>query len=354
MSDAKARPSRSGANPNLVDVARLAGVSRGTVSNVLNYPEKVQAATFEKVQQAISELGYVRNDAARSLAAGRSASLGFVLPNIENSLFVDMIYGAQEASTDTGLSVLVGNSADSSVRQDAYLNLFDEARVAGVLLAPMEDSSAGIQRMRAHGRQTVLLNFNPLDQDCCVVLADNEMVGYLAAKHLIELGRRRIAYVAGKDNWQPVHARRLGVRRAVAEAGRSVTLQEVETPSIYFDDGLGYGDRYLATPVGERPDGIVAVTDVIANGFLERVQLHGVWVPGEVAVVGCENNRSALRGSLALTTVDSPGREMGVAATSMLLEEIATSSNEHQHRVLTFPARLVARESTLGRGRGSR
>lgn len=349
MSGAKTRPSRSGANPNLVDVARLAGVSRGTVSNVLNYPEKVQPATLHRVQQAITELGYVRNGAARSLAAGRSASLGFVLPNIENSLFVDMIYGAQDRSTDTGLSVLVGNSADSSVQQDAYLDLFDEARVAGMLLAPMEDSSASIKRMRSHGRQIVLLNFNPHDHDCCVVLADNEMVGYLAAQHLIELGCRRIAYVAGRDNWQPVRARRLGVRRAVADAGAAVALEEVETPSIYFEDGVGYGDRFLSSGVDSRPDGIVAVTDVIANGFLERVMAGGVAVPDDVAVVGCEDNRSAVRGPVSLTAVQSQGREMGAAATSMLLEEISTPTDQHEHRVLTFPARLHPRESTVGR-----
>lgn len=260
-----------------------------------------------------------------------------------------MIYGAQERSIDTGLSVFVGNSADSSAQQDAYLNLFDEARVAGVLLAPMEDSSAGIQRMREHGRQIVLLNFNPHDHDCCVVLADNEMVGYLAAKHLIDLGRRRIAYVAGRDNLQPVHARRLGVRRAVAEAGPGVVLDEVETPSIYFDDGLGYGETFLGSNPADRPDGIVAVTDVIANGFLEHVMARGISVPDDVAIVGCENNRSAVRGPIALTAVESEGREMGIAATSMLLEEISTPVDEHEHRVVTFPATLRPRESTVGR-----
>ncbi len=349
MSGTTPRPSRSGSNPNLVDVAKLAGVSRGTVSNVLNYPEKVVPATLERVRQAIAELGYVRNDAARSLAAGRSASVGFVLANIENSLFVDMIYGAQEASADTTMNVLVGNSADNFAQQDAYLDLFDEARVAGVLLAPMEDSSAGIARMRAHGRQIVLLNFNPHDHDCCVVLVDNEMVGYLATKHLIDLGRTRIAYVAGRDSWQPVHARRLGVRRAVEETRGAVQLEEIETQSIYYDDGVAYGTRFLEEDPATRPDGIVAVTDVIANGFLGVVLGHGLSVPHDVAVVGCENNRSALAPIIPLTAVESPGRQMGLAATGLLFEEISTPAEEHEHQVLTFEPTLVVRESTAGR-----
>ena len=341
------RSSRSGSNPSLVDVANQAGVSRGTVSNVLNYPEKVVPATLEKVRRAIADLGYVRNDAARSLAAGQSASLGFVLANIENSLFVDMIYGAQQAARTAKKSILLGNSSDDLAQQNSYLDLFDEARVGGVLLAPMEDSSEGIRRMRAHGRQIVLLNFDPVDHDCCAVLSDNELVGYLAARHLIETGRNRIAYVAGRDEWQPVHARRLGVRRAIAESA-GVSLIEVETEQIGFSDGAQYGNAFLDLPVTQRPDGVVAVSDAIANGFLDEVMRKlGVVVPDEVAVVGCENNRSAPGQSIPLTVVEPAGREMGFAAVTLLLDEMAAEPAAHVHRVLTFEPRLIIKDSTV-------
>jgi LacI family transcriptional regulator len=350
MTHERRRASRSGPNPNLVDVATLAGVSRGTVSNVLNYPEKVVPATRQRVQQAIADLGYVRNDAARSLAAGQSASLGFVLANIENSLFVDMIYGAQLGARAAKKSILVGNSADDLEQKDAYLDLFDEARVGGVLLAPMEDSSEGISRMRAHGRQIVLLNYDPIGHDCCAVLSDNELVGYLAARHLIDIGRTRIAYVAGRDDWQPVHARRLGVRRAVAESA-GVTLTEVETQQIDFDDGVQYGKNFLTQQASARPDGVVAVSDAIANGFLDEVMRRaGIRVPDEVAVVGCENNRSAPGQTVPLTVLEPAGREMGLAATELLLEEIGAEPGTHQHRVLTFQPRLIVRDSTVRTG----
>jgi LacI family transcriptional regulator len=342
------RLSRAGRNPSLSDVATLAGVSRGTVSNVLNHPELVVTKTLERVRTAIAELGYVRNDAARALAAGKSASIGFVSTNIENSLFVDMIHGAQLASREAKMTILIGNSADDVVQQDAYLDLFDEARVAGVLLAPMEDPSDGIRRMRSHGRQLVLLNYRPDDHDCCVVLADNELVGYLAAKHLIDIGCARLVYLASHEYWQPVHYRRLGVRRAVEESGGAVSLEEVDTEQLDFADGALYATHFLTESETTRADGIIAVTDELANGFMERVVSQGgLSVPGDIAIVGCENNRAAPRGPVGLTSVEMYGEKMGLAATSLLLEEISEPPEGHEHRVVVVEPVLIPRASTM-------
>lgn len=334
------------ASPKLVDVARLAGVSRGTVSNVLNHPKRVVPATLERVLEAIDELGYVRNDAARSLAAGRSASLGFVIPNIENTLFVEMTYGAQRIARDAGLTVLLGNSADDHDQQDEYLDRFDEARVAGVLLAPMEESSDGIRRMRAHGRPIVLLNYDPADHDCCAVLVDNEAVGYLAAQHLIDIGRTRIAFLAGHDDWQPVQDRRRGIRRAVESANADVELVEVETNGLFVEHALPFAEEFLASPQDTRVDAVIGVTDNLAYGFVERVTAQGASVPDDVAVVGCEGNRSAVRATVAVTTVGTSAVEMGASAARMLLEELESGPASHRHRTEVFPPELVIRAST--------
>jgi LacI family transcriptional regulator len=332
-------------NPSMLDVARHAGVSIATVSNVVNRPEKVTEATAERVRAAIAELGFVRNDAARSLATGTNRSLGMVLADLDNSLFVDMAHGAQQSSDEAGLRLVLGNAACDIGRQENYLDLFDEARVAGVLLAPMEDSRVGIERMRAHGRAIVLLNYVQEGSDCCTVLVDNEMVGYLAARHLIDQGRRRIAFVAGREYYQPVQARRVGVQRAVAEA-EGVELEEIHTTGLVFADG-----EWVASMLAERapeqvPDGVVAVTDELANGLIEAVVLAGRFrVPADMAVVGCEDNRSARGGPVALTTVQLAGSEMGETAAELLLEELSGGA-EHEHRTVTLPPRLVVRASS--------
>jgi LacI family transcriptional regulator len=135
-----------------------------------------------------------------------------------------MAHGAQEAARAKGLHLLLANAACDMALQGGYLDLFDESRVTGMLLAPMEDSTDSIMRVRSHGRQIVLLNYAPRPGTCCSVLVDNEHVGYLAARHLIETGHRRLAFVAAHEDYQPVRDRRRGVRAAVEEARETVTL----------------------------------------------------------------------------------------------------------------------------------
>lgn len=332
-------------NPSMLDVARHAGVSIATVSNVVNRPEKVTEATAERVRKAIAELGFVRNDAARSLATGTNHSLGMVLADLDNSLFVDMAHGAQSSSDAAGMRLVLGNAACDVSRQESFLDLFDEARVAGVLLAPMEDSRAGIERMRSHGRPIVLLNYQQEGFDCCTVLVDNEMVGYMAAQHLIAQGRRRLAFAAGREYYQPVQARRAGVIRAIAEA-EGVTFEEIHTVGLVFEDGQQIARALRDRDPNSIPDGFIGVTDEIANGFIDALVETGIaTVPGDIAVVGCEDNRSARGGPVALTTVQLAGVAMGEAAAQLLLEELESGS-EHLHRTLTLPPSIVVRASS--------
>lgn len=327
------------------DVADAAGVSLGTVSNVLNHPAKVSPATAERVREAIARLGFVRNDAARSLASGSNNSVGLILADIENSLFIDMAHGAQEAARGVGLHLLLANASCDMGQQEQYLDLFDESRVTGMLLAPMEDSSAGIARVRSHGRPIVLLNYAPRPGTCCSVLVNNEHVGYLAARHLIDTGRTRLAYVAAHDDYQPVRDRRRGVRAAVAEAGPGVTLEEIDSAGLTTPDGHAIGRDLARREAGDRPDGLVVVTDELANGIIRELHgVAGVRVPDEVAVVGCENNRQAGSSPVPLTAVDMPGRMMGQEAMRLLLDEVA-SAERHRHVTVVLEPELVIRAS---------
>jgi LacI family transcriptional regulator len=326
------------------DVAKAAGVALGTVSNVLNHPDKVSAATAQRVRDAIDRLGFVRNDAARSLASGSNDSIGLVLADIENSLFIDLAHGAQDAARAAGLNLLLANAACDIRQQNQYLDLFDQARVTGVLLAPMEDSTAGIARMRSHGRQIVLLNFAPELGTCCAVLVNNERVGYLAARHLIAAGRTRLGYVAARDNYQPVRDRRRGIRAAIAEAGSGVSLEEIDSVGLTGAEGRRVGADLAGRTASEMPDGLIVVADELAHGIIHELQSEGVRVPAEVAVVGCENNRSAGLVTMPLTAVDPPGRKMGQEAIRLLLDEV-TAPDQHRHATVVLEPRLVVRAS---------
>ncbi|MGQ4389936.1 LacI family DNA-binding transcriptional regulator [Streptomyces sp. SAS_270] len=327
------------------DVADAAGVSVGTVSNVLNHPAKVSPTTAQRVREAIDRLGFVRNDAARSLVSGSTNSVGMVLADIENSLFIDMAHGAQEAARAIGQNLLLANTACDMTLQDDYLDLFDESRVTGVLLAPMQDSSAGIARIRSHGRQVVLLNYAPKPGTCCSVLVNNEHSGYLAARHLIDAGRTRLAYVVAHDDFQPVRDRRRGVRAAVEEAGPGVTLEEIDSVGLTTAHGHLVGQDLARRGPGELPDGLVVVTDELANAIIHELHtVAGIRVPDQVAIVGCENNRAAGAAAVPLTAVDMPGRMMGQEAIRLLMDEVASGA-QHRHVTVVLEPELIIRAS---------
>ena len=140
------------------DVAAVAAVSVGTVSNVLNRPDKVAPATAERVLAAIDSLGFVRNDAARQLRAGRSRSIGLVVLDIRNPFFTDIARGAEERAAEKGMTLLVGSSQEDPDRERAYLDLFLEQRVSGVLLSPVTDSRNRLERLRSNGVPVVLVD----------------------------------------------------------------------------------------------------------------------------------------------------------------------------------------------------
>lgn len=335
--------------PSMSDVAKRAGVSLGTVSHVLNHPHKVSEPTIRRVQEAIEELGFVRNANARSLAAGRSRSIGLVVIDISNTLFLDIARGAQRAARDTGMNVMIANSDNDYELQNESLDFFDGTRVAGILLAPMEDSRHGVDRVRQHGRPVVLLNYDARPQECCQVLVDNEQVGYLAARHMIDLGRTRLAFVGGRDHLQPVHLRRLGVRRAVDEERGRVSLEELPTEDLNPPGGAEAARRLLDRDPDLRPDGVIAVTDLLGMAIIQVFNAAGVSVPADIAVMGCDHNSAAWGGTIPLTSVRMQGVDMGAAGMRLLLAELEESAEEHVHRTVVLDPELVVRESTGGR-----
>ena len=133
---------------NIRDVAERAGVSVGTVSNVLNHREKVSPDAVRRVREAIDALGYVRNDAARQLRVGRSSTVGLVVLDVRNPFFTDLARGAESEAARHGLSVILGNSDEDVEREAGYLDLFEEQRVRGILISPYREVGPHLRRLR--------------------------------------------------------------------------------------------------------------------------------------------------------------------------------------------------------------
>ncbi len=329
--------------PVMKDVARQAGVSLGTVSNVLNNPDLVSPQTRDRVHRAIEELGFVRNSAARSLVLGKAETVGFVIVDLANSFFLDIERGVQSVLDERGIKLLLANSDVDLQKQDEYLSLFEETQLSGILLAPLDAPLTAAQAVRERGMPVVQVNW-PGDATSCGVVSDDAHGGYLAARHLIERGCRRLAFAGGPLTLSAVSSRHRGALRAVAEAD-GVALELIETERLTVRGGHQLGEQLAARRPEDRPDGLVAAADALASGTIQAMMLAGLRVPHDMRVVGYDNNHFADDSPVPLTTVGQPGREMGRASARLLLEEIE-QRDDHLHRTLVMKPRLFERASS--------
>lgn len=326
------------------DVAQRARVSVGTVSNVMNRPDKVTPATIEAVQRAIAELGFVRNDAARQLRAGHSRAVGLVILDVGNPFFAELARGAEDQAARAGFSIIMGNSDEKAEREAAYLDLFEEQRMHGVLISPFGDITARLRRLRERGIPAVLVDRTTVDESFSSVSVDDIAGGQQAVDHLIGIGRRRIAFVGGPMEIRQVTDRLEGTRRAVA-AREGVSLEIIETGALSVHEGHAVGEQLARRVRGDRPDAIFAANDLIALGLLQALYMQGsVVVPDEIALIGYDDISFASSSVVPLSSIRQPSALIGATAVDILLAAAADPARDAVQVV--FQPELVVREST--------
>lgn len=322
------------------DVAARAGVSVGTVSNVLNTPAKVAPETAERVHRAISDLGFVRNDAARQLRAGTSRCIGFVVLDVGNPFFTDLVRAAEERAAESGLAVLIANSGEQTDREAAGLDLFEEQRVRGVLISPVEEITGRLERLRSRGTPSVLVDRMAATPGFSSVSVDDVFGGRTAVRHLLDGGRRHILFVGGPLDLEQVRDRLAGAREAVA-AVSGATIDVLPVGALTVRHGVDAGREILAMP--EPPDAVFAANDLVALGVLQALVLGGRAVPDDIALVGYDDIEFAASAGVPITSVRQPRDRMGAIAVDLLLAEI--EGETERSRVVLRPE-LVQRESS--------
>jgi LacI family transcriptional regulator len=327
------------------DVALRAGVSVGTVSNVMNHPEKVAADSIARVQAAIDELGFIRNEAARQLRDGRSTTIGLVVLDVRNPFFTDIARGAEDRAADVGLTVTLGNSDENSTREARYLDLFEQQRVHGVLISPLGDISPRLAILRSRGIPAVLVDRSSPDLSFSSVSVDDIAGGRMAVEHLIAERRRRIVFVGGPMSIRQVADRLEGARQAVA-AHSGVSLDVVPIDALSVIAGRTAGQAIVERT--ERPDAIFAANDLVAMGVLQALMMQGadVRVPEDIALIGYDDIDFASAAVVPLSSIRQPAGLMGQTALEILLEE--ADDPAIAPRQIEFQPELVVRASTRG------
>lgn len=332
---------------SIKDVASAAGVSVGTVSNVLNHPKRVRPDTLAKVNAAMASLGYVRNESARQLRAGKSRVLAYVVLDNGNPFFTDVAAGIDDVADDDHLPVFLCNSAHDADREAAYLDHLRQQRVLGILITPVDPGSELLAEVAAQGVPVVVVDRTRPGTDLCSVSVDDHLGGRLAVEHLVDRGHERIAFVGGPLEIGQVADRLAGARAAWADAGRAPEdLQVFDTDGLTTTEGRSVWERLVGMPSSRRPSAAFCANDLLAIGLLQQVISAGQTVPGDLAIVGYDDIEFAAAAAVPLTSVRQPRHELGRAAARLALEEASDPDHVHQHVV--FTPELVARTSTLG------
>lgn len=335
------------------DVAERAGVSLGTASNAINRPEVLAPKTLSRVLEAIEDLGFVRSSAAHQMRGGVNRCFGAIVLDASNPFSTETIRGIEDAVNDQGCAVVVCSSDGSPEREARYLRLLEEQRVQGIVITPAMRSLRHLETLRDRGTQVVLLDRRSKGGELCSVSVDHVRGGELAARHLFEIGHKRIAVINGPLHLTQCSERRRGVRRAVRSLGLDADKCVVEytiDPITAFDQAEQAIDDLLA--LADRPTGVVCVDDRVAFAVLRSLSERRIRVPRDISVVGYDDVEFAAMFSPTLTSIRAPKYELGRAAAQLLIEE--SIDPMHQHGDIRFEPELIARESTTARARLNR
>jgi LacI family transcriptional regulator len=295
------------------DVAAAAGVSLGTVSNVLNRPESVAQETRARVTTAMRELGFVRNESARQLRAGSSRLVGLIVFDIGNPFMTDVAKAVERSLQAHGSALVICDSDRDPAKERHYLELLEQQRVQGILLAPTEQAGPHVTAIRKRGTPVVLVDRVEKLSHGSSVAVDDEAGGEAVMRHLQVMGHERIGYVAGPMTLTQVRDRYAGM-------SRNGPVIVYERPALDIEQGRAAAEAILCTGARSRPTALACANDLLAIGALQSLLERGVRVPEDIALVGYDDIDFAAAAAVPLSSVRQPRAELGRIAAEMLLE----------------------------------
>lgn len=332
-------------NVTIYDVAKKAGVSIATVSRVINNSDLVSERTSDKVKAVIEELHYSPNVIAYALTKKSTLTLGLLIPDIANPFYSELSRGVEDAANDYGFNVIMCNTDYSVDKEAVYITLLKQKIIDGFIISSTHHSDKNIVELLEEDRPLVLV-----DRDIDVsgnysidmVGSDNIRGGYIAAKHLIDLGHRDIACLLGPPEIKVNRDREKGFRRAMEEAGLKVCADFLRYGDLRIDFGYKVAQEMLK---GQRkPTAFFTANDLTALGVIRGIKHCGLSVPDDVSVVGYDNTVLAEMVDPLLTTVNQQMRKMGYMATELLIKRIR-GEREPGVKIL-LSTDLVSRVST--------
>jgi LacI family transcriptional regulator len=331
------------------DVAERAGVSVTSVSHVINETRPVSYELRERVLAALEELGYHPNRLARSLRSGKTHTIGTIVPDSADPFFAEVARGIEDTAFETGYSLILCNSDANLDKEAFYTDVLVEKQVDGILFLAAGGSTERILDLQQRGMPVVVVDRELPAVHVDSVVTDNAGGGWSATRHLIDLGHRRIGYIAGPSDLTLSEYRFTGYRKALEEAGIAVDENLVVRGAFDFESGYRAACQLLTN--SQRPTAIFASNDLMAIGAICAAVELDLRVPEDLSVIGYDDVPLASYSNPPLTTIAQPIYDLGVVAASMLLERLHDPGRPARRIVLDVELQIrrsTAASSTPG------
>jgi LacI family transcriptional regulator, repressor for deo operon, udp, cdd, tsx, nupC, and nupG len=329
---------------SIKDIARAANVSHSTVSRALRGSPLVNAATADRIRRIASAANFRVSSVGRSLATGRTFAIGVLVANVADPFSAEVVSSIEEVANEKGYSLILASSKFDPTREIKELQAFEEHRVDGILVVASCLGKSNQKLFRNPQMPMVLLNNQFAGEAGYSVNIDNIEASQIAVGFLIQLGHRRIGYIAHRYRFQVDAARHLGYRQALEAFGLPYDPELVAQGDSEPEHGMNAMDQLLS--LQDRPTAVFCYNDLTAFGAMKAVQARGLRIPEDFSVVGFDDLVFASYTTPALTTVRQPKHQMGRVATEMLLRLIDGSKFEARR---SLHSELVVRGSTGSR-----
>jgi LacI family sucrose operon transcriptional repressor len=326
-------------NPKISDVAEKAGVSKTTVSRVLNNRGYISQETKDAVYGAMKELNYFPNDVARSLFNKKTNLIGLILPTVNNPFFSELAFYIESICSEKGYKVLLCNSLHSKDNEERYLDMLLRNQVDGIIVC---SHNRGLNHYN-HGKMAVVAIDHYLSPAIPVVGSDNYNGGKLATELLLEKGCQHIVHINGPIELEtPANLRRKAYEDVIRESGREPIVYE----NHQSFDQKAYSNLFDQI-FAEQPevDGVFASDDLIAATFIQYVKKKGLHIPEDIKVVGYDGSETVQAFLPELTTIQQPIKEIAYECVRILSEQIDGAA-DHEAEEVSLPVSLLERETT--------
>jgi DNA-binding LacI/PurR family transcriptional regulator len=319
---------------NMKQVAKMAGVSLGTVSNVLNGSARVKDHTRKRVLDVVNSLDYQPSQLARGLRRDKTNMIGMVIPDVTNPFFPAVVRGAEDVAFSNGYRLILCNTDNDHSKELVHLNELRTYLPAGLLVIPsnFSDLTAQAESYRKSGTAVVCVDRLPKRWNGDSATVANEEGAFQASRYLIALGHRSLATITGPLHLTNALQRLDGFKRALAEA--DISLSPTNFQETNFDRVGGYSKALLLLRMLPRPTAIFAGNDMIALGVLHAIRELGLRCPEDVSVMGFDDLDFDEFTSPSLSSVFQPGYQLGATAAHMLFERMRGNAGAPIHNVL--------------------